>query len=80
VQGEALLLVYQGRLIQDNLKKAELSLGELEEAVREHGVASLEDVDLAVSEIDGNISILSNEYQHRTTRRRKSHKVVSKNV
>ena len=79
VQGEALLLIYKGELIKKNMVRAELSIAELEEAVREHGVGSIEEVDLAVFEVDGNISILSNEYQHQTTRRRKSHKVVSKN-
>jgi len=32
---------------------------ELMEAIREHGVATIHEVDLAVLEIDGNISVLS---------------------
>ncbi|MDP4226164.1 MAG: DUF421 domain-containing protein [Bacteroidota bacterium] len=38
------------------------------EAIREHGVSSIKDVNLALLEVDGNISILSNDYQKRSTR------------
>lgn len=42
-------------------------------------VESIEKVDLAVLEVDGNISVLSNDYAHRTSRKRKVHKFLSKN-
>jgi uncharacterized membrane protein YcaP (DUF421 family) len=48
------------------------------EVIREHGVASVSEVDLAVLEVDGNISVLSTDCHKKTTRRRKAHKVVSK--
>jgi uncharacterized membrane protein YcaP (DUF421 family) len=48
------------------------------EVIREHGVASVSEVDLAVLEVDGNISILSTDNCKKTTRRRKAHKIVSK--
>ena len=38
VQGEALLLVYQGKVNEKNLEESMLSMEELEAAVREHGV------------------------------------------
>jgi uncharacterized membrane protein YcaP (DUF421 family) len=50
---------------------------ELEAAAREHGVASIKDVDLAILERDGNISILSSNYTHRS-RRRRVHKSMLK--
>ena len=78
LQGHALMLVYDGRVIETNLEKAKISMDELEAAVREHGVKSIEDVDLAVLEVDGNISVLSDDFKHKTSRRRRSHKVVSK--
>ena len=72
VQGNAIMLVYEGKAIKENLIKARISLGEIEEAAREHGVGSIEDVNLAILETDGNISILSDDYQ-KQTRRRKRH-------
>jgi uncharacterized membrane protein YcaP (DUF421 family) len=70
VQGETMMLIYKGKLNQKNLQKARISQDELMEAVREHGVYGIEDVDLAVLEIDGNISILSDNFQTRTRRKR----------
>jgi uncharacterized membrane protein YcaP (DUF421 family) len=58
--------------------KARISSEELLEAVREHGVSEIREVDLAVLEIDGNISIISNEYKHRTVRKRKGRNKVMK--
>jgi uncharacterized membrane protein YcaP (DUF421 family) len=78
LQGHAMMLVYDGRVIETNLEKAKISTVELEAAVREHGVKEIEDVDLAVLEVDGNISVLSDNFKHRTTRRRRAHKVIAK--
>ncbi len=78
VEGDAVMLVYKGELLEAHMKKAKITEDELMEAVREHGVASVKDVDLAIMEVDGSISILSNQYQKRTTKRRKTHKIVSK--
>ncbi len=78
IQGQPLLLVYHGKLEPKNLAKAGMTVDELKEAVREHGVLNVEEVDLAVLEVDGNISVLSNEFKNRTTRKRKSHKLLSR--
>jgi uncharacterized membrane protein YcaP (DUF421 family) len=77
VQGEAILLIYKGKLIYQNLQKAQLTLDEIQESIREHGVNTIEEVDLAVLEMDGNISVLSNEFQHRTARKRKPRSPMS---
>lgn len=78
VQGESIMLIYQGKEIPQHLKKAGISEDELEEAVREHGVEHISQVDLAVLERDGNISVLSNNYKHKTVRKRKAHKVFGR--
>lgn len=78
VQGDATMLVYKGKILESHLKKAKISEDELMEAVREHGVASIKEVDLAIMEVDGGISVLSNKYQKKTLRRRKVHKNISK--
>lgn len=68
MEGESLMLVYQGRVNDVNMRKARLTTNELLEAIREHGVAGIADVNLAVLEVDGNISVLSNDFQNRTTK------------
>ena len=77
VQGEAILLIYKGKLNHQNLQKAKLTLDEIQETIREHGVNTIEEVDLAVLEMDGNISVLSNEFQQRTARKRKPRSPMS---
>lgn len=79
-QGDPLMLIYHGKPIVEHMAKAKFSMDDLEAAVREHGVEYIKDVDLAVLEIDGNISILSKDFQHRTVKRRHAHKAISKNV
>lgn len=79
VQGIEMLLIYKGQLNKANMDKARITPEELLEAVREHGVAEIRDVDLAVLEIDGNISIISNDFKHRTIRKRKGRNKVMKN-
>lgn len=68
LEGESLMLVYKGRVKDANMRKARITTNELLEAIREHGVASVKDVDLAVLEVDGNISVLSNDFQNKTTK------------
>ena len=71
VEGDAIMLIYKGKVLDDRLKKAQITVDELLEAVREHGVPTVKEVDLAILEVDGNISVLSNEYQKKTVRRRR---------
>jgi uncharacterized membrane protein YcaP (DUF421 family) len=78
VQGDAIMLVYQGKILESHMKKAKISNDELMEAVREHGVKSVKEVDLAIMEVDGSISVLSDKYQRKTVKRRKVHKVLTK--
>lgn len=63
IQGESILLIYDGTPNVENCKKAEITIEELEAAVREHGARDIQKVDLAVLEVDGNISVISNDYQ-----------------
>lgn len=79
VQGDAIMLVYEGKYMNEHLKKARITKEEIMEAVREHGVATIEEVDLAIMEVDGSISVLSNKFQKRTTRKRKVRKNINKN-
>jgi uncharacterized membrane protein YcaP (DUF421 family) len=71
VQGEKILLIHDGIILREGLRKSMFSIDELKSAIREHGVDKIEDVDLAILEVDGNISVLSNNYSHRTVKARK---------
>ncbi len=61
VTGHARILVNRGILVQRNLDDERITRDELLQALREHGVATVEDVRLAVLEIDGTISVIKNE-------------------
>lgn len=78
VQGEELILIYKGRVNEKNLDQSMLSKEELEAAVREHGVETIQQVDLAILEVDGNISVMSNDFLTKTTRKRKGRKTIKK--
>jgi uncharacterized membrane protein YcaP (DUF421 family) len=77
IQGNPLMLVYHGKIIQKHLDQAKLSNEELEAAIREHGVKDIKDVDIAILEVDGNISILSNNFTRKTVKKRRIHKSLS---
>ena len=67
IQGESILLIYKGIPNLANCKKAEITLEELEAAVREHGAKDSSRVDLAILEVDGNISVISGDFQNKST-------------
>jgi uncharacterized membrane protein YcaP (DUF421 family) len=48
------------------LEKAEITIDELTAAVREHGVDNVAHVDLAMLEVDGNISVISGDFTQKT--------------
>jgi len=77
VQGHPVMLIYNGKPIPENMKKAKINISELEEAAREHGIKVIEDVDLAVLELDGSISIVAEDYTNliRKKKRRYSNEV-----
>ena len=58
VQGQPSLLVHDGKPIEAHMAKEHVSTDELQRAMREHGIASMHDVALAVLEVDGSISFL----------------------
>lgn len=78
IQGNPLMLIYKGHVIKKHLEEAQVTMEELEAAVREHGTEHIGDVDLAVLEVDGNISVLTDDFHRKSVRKRKGHKIVSK--
>jgi uncharacterized membrane protein YcaP (DUF421 family) len=59
--GTPTILIKDGQIIEKNLMVENITVDELHEALREHSVASVKDVGLAVLEIDGAISVLKND-------------------
>lgn len=80
IQGSALMLIYKGKVIQKHLNQANISMDELAAAVREHGVKDIGDVDLAVLEVDGNISVLSHNFMKKSIRKRILHRMLNKSA
>jgi uncharacterized membrane protein YcaP (DUF421 family) len=61
LKGHASVLINRGVVVEEHLKREGIAQDELTAALREHGVGSLDDVRLAVLEVDGSISVLKNE-------------------
>jgi uncharacterized membrane protein YcaP (DUF421 family) len=57
-EGEPILLVSGGKVLSEHLRRSGIDLDDLEQAVREHGVAKLAEVDTAILEVDGTVSII----------------------
>jgi uncharacterized membrane protein YcaP (DUF421 family) len=68
--GSPTLLVLHGEILADHLRREGVSQEELETALREHGVASVDSADMAVLEVDGSISVVPTEQPMKRGRRR----------
>jgi len=68
VEGDADVLVEDGRVRTDRLRKELITLPELEAAARKQGLASLADVERAVLEPGGSISFVAKSPTPETTR------------
>ena len=63
VEGKAEILARNGHVFRDALKSADLTLDDLEEAMRDHSVPSVNKIRLAVLERDGTITVLGQKEQ-----------------
>jgi uncharacterized membrane protein YcaP (DUF421 family) len=61
VEGESVVLISDGQLMAKQIRRQGIDMLDLEQAIREHGVAGVNDVRLAVLEVDGTISIVPRE-------------------
>ena len=75
IQEKPEILIHDGKIDFKTLAKLEISSGELEEVIREHGIENYKKVKLAMMEIDGNISVISgNDELKQTHHKRKINK------
>lgn len=70
LEGEPTLLVRDGQVLRDALKREGVEAEELRQALREHGVAELDEVRLAVLETDGTISVVPRSGDESRTKER----------
>lgn len=61
IAGEGIMLVHRGKVLDEHLRRGGITRDELLQALREHGVARIDDVMLAVLEPDGAISVIRND-------------------
>jgi len=61
IEDHPYILVKDGVVYPEILKKVSISEDELEEAVHEHGIEKVSEVKLAILEVDGNISVISTD-------------------
>ena len=59
--GEGIMLIHDGQILEEHCRRAGVTRDELQQALREHGVANITDVMLAVLEPDGAISVIRND-------------------
>ena len=59
IEDQPYILVKDGKIFPDVLKKVQISQDEILESVHEHGIENISDVKLAILEVDGNISVMS---------------------
>ncbi len=77
IQQKPEILIHNGIVDFQILSKLEITSNELDEVIREHGVENYKNVKLAMMEIDGNISVISNELKEmQTFHKRKIHKTL----
>ncbi|MEN9345324.1 MAG: hypothetical protein RLZZ60_793 [Bacteroidota bacterium] len=73
VEGEPKILILKGHLQQEQLDREQITHEELMAAIREHGVSEIAEVSLAMLEIDGNISVVSDTRGKRSLHKRRKH-------
>lgn len=78
IEGVPVILVRDGIINEENLNKEKITRAELDEAVREHGLKDIKKVNIAMLEVDGNISIISDDFKRQTIKKHKAHKIIKR--
>lgn len=69
LEGEPVTLIYNGKMLHQNMRKVQITENELMAVIREHGVTDPAEVNLAILEVNGAISVLSHNYTSRSKQR-----------
>jgi len=68
MEEDPVILIKDGVIIQEALDSVKITKDELEESIREHGVDGIGKVKLSILEVDGNISVISEDENNKQTR------------
>lgn len=77
LQASPTTIARDGAWVTDAVQNEELDAEDLETALREHGIASIDEVAMAVLEPDGSISVVPRGDRHRAARARRRIRVVN---
>lgn len=67
ISGSPTVLIEGGKILEDNMKKIRYTLDSLDQSLRDKGIFNLEEVEYAVLEDNGKVSVLKKEsYRHVT--------------
>lgn len=80
MEADPVILVKDGNVDQVALRKVKITFDELNEAIREHGVETMENVKLAILEVDGNISVISEDKDDQQTHYSRIKRKNKKNI
>jgi uncharacterized membrane protein YcaP (DUF421 family) len=61
LEGVPTVLIHKGELVKRNMENERINIDELRQVLREHGIATIEEVSLAMLEVDGTISVLKKD-------------------
>ena len=67
MEEDPVILIRDGVMDQAALNRVKITQDELEEAIREHGIEKIKNVKLSILEVDGNISVISEDEQEKQT-------------
>ncbi|MCQ9633699.1 DUF421 domain-containing protein [Chryseobacterium sp. WG14] len=67
MEDDPVVLIKDGIVDQIALNRVKITESELEEAIREHGIDQIKKVKLSVLEVDGNISVVSEDEKSKQT-------------
>lgn len=68
VLGSPVLLVHDGRVFRDRMRRQRVTVAELDQAIREHGLQGSNDAGMVVLEVDGSLSVVPRQHLDRQPR------------
>jgi uncharacterized membrane protein YcaP (DUF421 family) len=54
------MLLYRGRVIEENIKRERITIEEIKNAIRKKGLSDLSNIDIIILETTGDITIIKN--------------------
>jgi len=60
IEGEPVVIIHEGKILEENLKKTRFNFDDLTQALRKKSIFNIKDVHYAILETDGSVSILPN--------------------